>query len=320
MIQESLRKILKGVELSEQEAYALADVAFDRADELIAAAKKVTEAFVPSQFDSCSIINARSGKCSENCKWCAQSAHYTTAADVYPLIDHDTCMRGAEAARKHGIRRYSLVTSGRKLSGSELDHACQYISEMKEQGGLSLCASMGLLNKEELSQLKEAGVTRYHCNLESAPSYFTELCSTHSTEDKLVTIACARELGMEICSGGIIGMGETIRQRVELALTLRKCKPMSIPINILCPIKGTPLQNAQPLSQQEILLTIALFRMIHPKVTLRFAGGRAALTPESQLEALKIGVNGAIVGDLLTTVGSTVAADKALTAEAGYEF
>lgn len=320
MIQESLRKILDGGELSEQEAYALADVAFDRADELIAAAKKVTEAFVPSQFDSCSIINARSGKCSENCKWCAQSAHYTTAADVYPLIDHDTCMRGADAARKHGIRRYSLVTSGRKLSGSELQHACEYIAEMKEQGGLSLCASMGLLNKEELSQLKAAGVTRYHCNLESAPSYFTELCTTHTTEDKLTTIASARELGMEICSGGIIGMGETMRQRVELALTLRKCRPMSIPINILCPIKGTPLQNAQPLSQQEILLTIALFRMIHPTVTLRFAGGRAALTPESQLEALKIGVNGAIVGDLLTTVGSTVAADKALTAEAGYEF
>ena len=204
------------------------------------------------------------------------------------------------------------------ISAADLDRACGYISEIHSRGGIGLCASMGLLGREELQKLRDAGVSRYHCNLEAAPSYFGTLCSTHTVEDKIRTISIARELGMEVCSGGIIGMGETRRQRIELALELRRVEPESIPLNVLSPIPGTPLEHAEPISEQEILATVAFFRFVHPSVAIRFAGGRARLSAESQLQALRIGVNGAIVGDLLTTIGSKIADDRTLATMAGY--
>lgn len=319
-IKEIKERILGGGELTAAEAVWLAENADREREGIYEAAREVTRRFSPEKFDSCSIINARSGKCPENCKWCAQSAHYKTASDIYPLIDRDTCMKGAEASRAHGIGRYSMVTSGRKMTGKDLERACSYLKEINKEGGVSLCASMGLLDRDELKQLWDAGVHRYHCNLEAAPEYFDTLCSTHSVEDKLKTIRAALELGFEVCSGGIIGMGESRLQRVELALKLREAHPVSIPINILCPIPGTPLENEAPLPEEEVLLTVALFRLIHPHVTLRFAGGRAHLSREAQLAAMRLGINGAIVGDLLTTVGSTVASDRVLVAEAGYRF
>lgn len=318
MIQELKKRILDGGEITAAEALALCEVADERRQELLDAAGEITRARASRKFDTCSIVNARSGRCPENCKWCAQSAHYHTSADVYPLISREECMRHAFYNRDQGIMRFSLVTSGRKMSGKDLAQACGYIGELQRQGGLGLCASMGLLDRRELLMLKEAGVKRYHCNLEASPSFFPNLCSTHTIEDKLQTIREAKELGFEICSGGIIGMGETRRQRVELALELRKVEPCSIPINILCPIPGTPLENAEPLSDEEVLVSVALFRFVHPSVTLRFAGGRMKLGRAAQLAAMKIGINGAIVGDLLTTVGSRYADDCRLVSEAGY--
>lgn len=320
LVETLKEKILAGGEISAEEAYALCDAAPRCRGELYAAAQEITAKFCVPVFDSCSIVNARSGKCPENCKWCAQSAHFRTNVDVYPLIPRDECMRHADMSRRHGIRRFSMVTSGRKMSGRELDEACDYYRELVAAGGLDLCASMGLLDKEDLQKLWDAGVRRYHCNLEAAPDYFSELCSTHTMEDKIKTVMAAREIGFEVCSGGIIGMGESPRQRVGIALELRRISPVSIPINILCPIKGTPLEKSSPLPDEEVLDTVALFRFIHPSVTIRFAGGRASLSRDTQLRAIRIGVNGAIVGDLLTTVGSTVAADRGLVAEAGLSF
>lgn len=319
-ISELKEKVLAGGELTEAEAMGLAAIDEAGIDALVEAAAEVTRRFFNREFDSCSIINARSGRCHENCKWCAQSAHYKTSASVYPLVDRKTCMDAADMNRRHGIRRFSLVTSGRAMTGKDLDTACSYFEQLREEGGLHLCASMGLLDRESLEKLYKAGCTRYHCNLETAPSHFPALCSTHSLDDKLKTIRMAREVGMEVCSGGIIGMGETREQRIEFALALREIAPDSIPVNVLQPIPGTPLQDSEPLSQREILLTVAIFRMIHPRAVLRFAGGRAQMSCDTQRRAMEIAVNGAIMGDMLTTIGSQVADDKKLIAECGYDF
>lgn len=320
MIQAIKDRILGGGEITAEEAYQLADAAHQHREELWNAAEELTQKLCTREFDSCSIVNARSGKCSEDCKWCAQSKHHKTNIDVYPLISREECMRVADMNRKQGIHRFSLVTSGKKMSGDDLERACSYLREMRDQGGLQLCASMGLLNREELQKLKDSGVTRYHCNLEAGPSHFSTLCTTHSIEDKIQTILIAKELGMEVCSGGIIGMGETPRQRVELALELRRIDPQSIPINVLSPIKGTPLENQELISEEEIIDAIALFRFIHPRCFIRFAGGRARLSDEAKRRCLKIGINGGIVGDLLTTLGSTVAEDKEMVTDCGYSF
>lgn len=320
MIARLKEKILRGEEISADEAYSLCDLLPDRRAELWAAAEEITEALCDRNFDSCSIINARSGKCSEDCKWCAQSAHHSTDIDTYPLVSREVCMSMADLNRSQGIKRFSLVTSGRKMSGKELDTACSYYREMKAKGGLELCASMGLLTKDELQKLKDSGVSRYHCNLEAGPSHFSTLCSTHSIEDKIKTILAAKEIGMEVCSGGIIGMGETPRQRVELALELRRIDPQSIPINVLSPIKGTPLEHQSLISEDEVVDAVALFRFVHPRKAIRFAGGRARLSREAKMRCLKIGFNGGIVGDLLTTLGATLAEDKEMIAESGYTF
>lgn len=319
-IQYLKNKILSGETLSREEALSLCDVDTACQQELWDAAEEITGALCSTTFDSCSIINARSGKCPENCKWCAQSAHYKTKIETYPLVSHEECMSVADMNREAGIRRFSLVASGRKMTGKDLDTVCGYYRELRDKGGLKLCASMGLLGKDELRKLYDSGVTRYHCNLEAAPSYFSTLCSTHTVEDKIETILLAKEIGMEVCSGGIIGMGESRRQRIELALELLRVDPHSIPINLLCPIPGTPLENAHPLSEEEVLNTISFFRFIHPSKTLRFAGGRAKMSKENQLKALRIGMNGGIMGDMLTTIGSKVKEDKELIKEGGYSF
>lgn len=310
-------KVLEGGELSEEEIYSLCDVP---SDELRDAAAEVTARFIPRRFDSCSIINARSGKCSENCKWCAQSAHYSTGCDTYPMVDHDECMEAARLNHSQGVGRFSLVASGRSAKGDALRQIAGVLSEIKREVGITTCASLGLLNAEEMKQVYDAGVRRYHCNLETAPSYFSTLCTTHTIDDKLRTIGHAHDLGMDVCSGGIIGMGETKRQRAEFALALRMARPVSIPINILIPIPGTPLGGSPLISDDEILDAVAIFRLVHPKVILRFAGGRARLRREVQLEAMRIGISGAIVGDLLTTIGNRVNQDKALAKDAGLEF
>lgn len=308
-------------ELTEAEVYALAEI--ESAEGLKAlrdGAARITQRFSTGRFESCSIINARSGRCSENCKWCAQSAHFNTGCETYDLVDHDECMSAAQAHADAGIRRFSLVASGRSVRGKALTAIASMCREAGERTGIQMCASLGLLGREELQELWDSGVHRYHCNLETAPSHFSTLCTTHTIEDKLRTIEAALEIGFSICSGGILGMGETRRQRAEFALTLRRAHPDSIPLNILSPIPGTPLENTPLLSEDEFIDAVALFRFAHPRTELRFAGGRARLSREAQLEALRVGINGGIVGDLLTTLGSTVARDKNMAAEAGYSF
>lgn len=314
-VQNTFQKVKAGNPISFNEAVRLTKE--NKAD-LYSAAEELTKYFGGTAFDTCSIVNARSGKCSENCKWCAQSGHYHTDISTYPIIDRNFCVEQAEYSEAKSVKRFSLVTSGRSVAGTALKQVTDIYRDVRERTGLFLCASMGLLTKESLKELYDAGVRRYHCNLETAPSYFQKLCTTHTIDEKIQTLQCARDLGFEICSGGIIGMGETEEQRVELAFKLLEVKPDSIPINILQPIKGTPLENVKALSDDEILTTVAIFRFVHPKAELRFAGGRARLSDAVKIQAMRIGINSAVIGDLLTTTGSKIEDDRVLIKKSGY--
>lgn len=281
-------------------------------------AHRITRKFMGDSFDSCSIINAKSGNCPEDCKWCSQSAGSRTKIDIYPLISKEKAIEQALYNSKQGIRRFSLVTSGRRVSKKEVDKVCDIVKALPAE--VIPCVSLGLLDKEDMEKLYAAGVTRYHCNIETSPGYFGKLCTTHTTADKIATLRAAREAGMSLCSGGIIGMGETLEDRIDMALYLRDNRIFSIPINLLHPIPGTPLENSRPLSEDEYLLSVSLFRIINPKAFLRFAGGRALLSKQTQQKALYIGMNSAIMGDMLTTLGSGAQEDIKMFTEAGYDF
>lgn len=310
MLETIYKKIKEGEDITFQEAIILSQL--DDKEDLYRLAEKVTKEFAPEKFDMCSIINVKSGKCPEDCKWCAQSAHWKTNAEVYPFIESEESVRQAKYNENQGINRFSLVASGRRLNKRDLDAAVITYKQIKAESNIKLCASLGLVTKDDLIKLKEAGVTTYHCNLEAAPSYFGDLCSTHTQDDKIRTLMAAYEVGMELCSGGIIGMGENMEQRIELAFKLKELPLFSIPINMLHPIPGTPLENEQALTDEEVLTTVALFRLIHPTKYLRFSGGRALMSRELQKKAHQCGMNSAIVGDLLTTIGSTVDEDKSM--------
>lgn len=286
-------------------------------DELCCLAGALREHFTGVDFDTCSIINARSGKCSEDCKWCSQSKFYATEADVYPLISVAQAVEAAESNALQGVRRFSLVTSGRKVTMLEMPKVKAIYETLKKDVKIELCASMGLLNEEEMAELYSCGVRRYHCNIESSPSFFAELCSTHTMEEKLQTIRHAKALGMDVCSGGIIGMGETMRDRIEMAYLLRNEGVLSIPLNVLNPINGTPLEGTPPLTNDEILRTFAMFRIMNPEARIRFAGGRR-LIAHIQEDLIRSGVDSAIVGDMLTTIGSAIEQDMKMFKKLGY--
>lgn len=229
-MEEIKQRIIAGGSLTAEEALSLLTEAPFEA--LCQAAHEITEQCAPRVFDMCSIINAKSGRCPENCKWCAQSAHHNTRAEIYGIVPVEECLRHARLNESQGVKRFSLVTSGRRPTEKETEVLCEHFAELHRQCGISLCASLGLATADQLKRLKEAGVTRYHCNLETAPSYFGHLCSTHTQAQKIETLKAAREAGMDICSGGIIGMGETPAQRVELAFASRNWK--FNPFRLIC--------------------------------------------------------------------------------------
>jgi len=311
-------RALHGIGASATEALALNESC--TTDNLCAAADEVRARHQGNIFDTCSIVNARSGRCPEDCKWCAQSRHHNTGVAEYDIIPEDDFLKAVKLNESHGVRRFSMVTSGRRITPEQIGRFCSLYRKGRTESGnkISFCASMGLLGREELQALKDAGVMRYHCNLETSPNYFPRLCSTHTYADKLRTIREAREVGLEVCSGGIIGMGESMLDRLQLAQQARDAGAVSIPVNILQPIKGTPLADTPLISEEEVTRTIALFKLIAPKCVIRFAGGRARLSKKTMARTMRGGINGAIVGDLLTTIGNTLAEDRAMLAATGF--
>lgn len=229
-------------------------------------------------------------------------------------------MRAAGINEKEGIRRFSLVTSGRSVTDRDLDTFCKIYERLSRETGLYLCASMGLLDQDQMKRLKEAGVKRYHCNMETSSKVFPKLCTTHTPEDKKRTIRYAKAEGMAVCSGGIIGMGESMDDRIDFAFELADLGVDSVPMNILNPIPGTPLENTPLISEEDIIRTAAIWRFILPKQSIRFAGGRMRLGRKSMERIMRGGVNGVLMGDMLTTVSNTVAEDRELYARAGWKF
>jgi biotin synthase len=311
------QKIINGYRFTYSEAVTFIENSTN--NELFALADSLREHFFNRRFSTCVIMNAKSGKCSEDCKWCAQSAHYKTTSSVYEMVETNEAIAEAQKAKNAGIRMFSLVTSGRKLTPANLSKISHTFSTLnKKIPGIGYCASLGLLSKSDLETLYNAGVRRYHCNIETAPSIFSKLCTTHTVEDKVKTINAAKELGIQICSGGIIGMGETEKERIEMAVFLQQLGVESIPVNILMPIAGTPLENAAPLTDSEILRAFAIFRIINPTAEIRFAAGRLRIR-HILSEALACGVTASLVGDMLTTVGSGIEEDMNFLKENNYE-
>lgn len=319
MLQAILQRILNGGEATVEEAVELGSRYLT--DELCEAADSVRQARCGGTLDTCSIINARSGRCSEDCKFCAQSRFYTTGINEYEVVDEEEAITMAESNERRGVRHFSLVTSGRRVTPQQIGTFCDIFRNMRRRcSKIGFCASMGLLGRDELQALKDAGVRRYHCNLEASSDYFPTLCSTHTHEDKLRTIALAREVGLEVCSGGIIGMGETLAQRLRLVREAYEAGAISIPVNILNPIPGTPLADAAPLSDDDIIRSVALMRLVAPAAVMRFAGGRSRLSEATTEKILRGGMNGVMVGDLLTTIGNSMEDDYRMFARTGYEF
>ena len=297
---------------------ALALLKPERRQELRERAHEVTEKYVVKRFDFCSIINARSGHCTENCKWCAQSAHWKTGCETYGWVGTEACVKAAKEAEANGADRIGIVTSGRCLSHEDVENICAALREMRKATGIGLCASLGLLSEDDLAKLKAAGLQRVHCNIETAPSLFPSLCSTHTMADKLATLRAAKKLGFQICCGGIIGMGETDEQLVEFAITLQEIAPDSIPVNVLHPIEGTPLANKSILDPERVVDSVALLRLVNPSTPLRFAGGRRDMSDETAAKCIYVGMSAGIAGPLLTTPGADFNDDRELALRAGY--
>ena len=288
-------------------------------ESLTAAADELREYFCGNDFDVCTIINAKSGKCSENCKFCAQSAHYHTNVKEYDLLDEEIIVKDALEKYKRGIPRYSMVASGKGLTPKDIDKICSITKKIYEEApDIKVCISGGIISEESFEKLKEAGITRIHNNLETSRNFFPEICTTHTYDQKINTIKAAQDAGMEICSGGLIGLGEDFTDRIDMALELRELDVHSVPINLLNPIKNTPLENNEPLPMEEVNRTCATFRFIMPKALIRLAGGRA-LMEEFGTSAFKSGANAAISGVLLTTKGISIEDDMKRIKELNYQ-
>lgn len=315
IIESIKQKVIEGQAISKEEACFLYDADLKT---LTKAANEIREYFCGNRFDLCTIVNGKSGRCSEDCKYCAQSACYSTAVHEYPLLSGEELLSQAKYNEERGVMRYSIVTSGKRLSSGEVEQLCEGIRLIKAETGMKICVSLGLLKEEDFRKIKEAGAERVHNNLETSERYFPEVCTTHTYQEKKQAIIDAKKAGLEVCSGGIMGLGEAGEDRIDMAFTLREMGVCSVPINVLNPIPGTPYEKNTLITNEELIRIVAVYRFILPDVTIRLAGGRGLL-PDMGEACMKSGVNGVITGDMLTTTGNTIESDMKMIQKLGYE-
>jgi biotin synthase len=316
-IAEILDSVLNGEGIARSAASELSAV--DGADlwDLFAAASRVRERFRGDLVDLCSIVNAKSGACTEDCSYCAQSVHHATGVPVYPLISVESVEAAALSARENGAKRFCIVTSGRGVDdGDDLETIARGIGRVRDMG-LSPCATLGTLSRDQLAYLKAAGLDRYHHNIETSKKYFPRICSTHTFDDRIEVLTRARSLGLSLCSGGILGMGETMEDRIDMAFTLRELNVDSVPVNFLMPIVGTPLERMSPIEPLEALQSLALFRLILPEKEIRVCGGRGIALRSLHTLIFAAGADGFMIGNYLTQAGLDPREDLKIISDLG---
>ncbi|MDP1759368.1 MAG: biotin synthase BioB [Thermodesulfovibrionales bacterium] len=314
---DSLRdRVISGHAITKTEAVQICALPKTSMSGLFAAANKIRQAFRGDSVDLCAIVNAKSGACPEDCSYCAQSSRSKTETAVYPLINKNAVIEKAKEARDAGVKRFCIVTSGRKTGKNELKEICSMIKDIRGIGLLP-CSTLGLLNKDELTLLKDSGLERYHHNLETSERFFPEICRTHTYSDKLKTIDAAITAGLSVCSGGIFGIGETWEDRIDMAFTLKKLPIASVPINYLIPVKGTPMGEQDMLNPFEALKIVSLYRFILPQKEIRICGGRMQVLGEFNSMVFMAGADSLLTGNYLTTTGRTFSDDQLLIKDYG---
>ncbi len=308
-IDQITQRILNGGEMSSEEGRWMIALDDDYTPWLMAGADRIRKANRGNEIEVCAISNVRSGNCSENCSFCSQSAHHKTEAPAYGYISSEELVQQAQQAREWGASDFGVVSKGWGVrSDKEADQLKTYFDALDKDSDIGRCASLGALDKDSASLLKENGLENYHHNLECAESFFDNVCTTHSYQENIDTINNARDAGLRVCAGGILGMGESLDQRIELADTLRQLEVESVPMNFLSPVMGTPMANVEPMKPYEILRTIASYRYMLPKAEIRIAGGRQFLG-DMQSMIFMAGASGVMIGDYLTTKGRSVQDD-----------
>ncbi|HTR44066.1 MAG TPA: biotin synthase BioB [Thermodesulfovibrionales bacterium] len=318
MIDGHAQKTLSGRRVSRSDASMLASAAGAEVFHLFSAACRIRERFRGNRIDLCSIVNAKSGACSEDCAYCAQSSKSNADVPVYPLVTGETVMKKAHEAREAGVRRFCIVTSGKKVGKRELKEIASMVRKVRQTGFLP-CATLGLLDKDELSLLQDNGLERYHHNLETSERFFPGICSTHSYGDKMRTIGAAKSLGLSLCSGGIFGIGESWQDRIDMAFALREIDTDSVPINFLIAVKGTRLEARERLHPFDALKIVSLYRFIMPEKEIRVCGGRRQTLGEFNSMIFMAGADALLTGNYLTTTGTPYDEDLRLIEQYGLE-
>ncbi|HRR40834.1 MAG TPA: biotin synthase BioB [Syntrophales bacterium] len=316
-IERMKEKALQRRPVAFDEALGLFDSGMKQPFHLMAAASEIREHFKGKEISLCGIVNAKSGRCPENCKFCAQSAHYSSGAPVYPLVSTAEMVENARRAVENGVRFFGIVTSGKSISAKKEWDTIREAVKLIDGLGVKVCASLGTIDRKKAAELKDAGLFRYHHNLETARSFFSNICTTHDYEEDVDAVRAAKEAGLSVCCGGLIGLGENIAHRVELAITLRELDVDSVPVNILNPIPGTPLADVPALSPLEILVTVAVYRFLLPEKDIKLCGGKEKNLRQLLPLGIVAGCNSWMTGNYLTTLGRDVYQDLEMIRDLG---